>query len=116
MGWTLVLPFNWLIEGTRAEFVLGCVWTASLLIPFGYWAGRVAPDSRAAEIAWRWIFVLPPVAVGFLLVPHAFGLSVASFGEWLCGLAGLLVGSGLAMRVTDTNQSDQPRLSIAARS
>jgi hypothetical protein len=112
MAWTLVLPFSWLIEATGVEFALSCVWTAFLLIPFGYWAARVAPGSRAAGIARHWILVLPPVAIGFLLVPNAFGLSAAPFDEWLCGLAGLLVGSGLATHVTDRNRSDQPRFSI----
>ena len=118
LGWTLVLPFNWAIEGTRAELVVSCIWTAAWLIPFGYWAGRVAPDSRATGIVGHWtigLFVLLTVAIGFLLIPRLFGLSAASASEWVCGLAGLFVGWALATRATERSESDQARSSIAAR-
>ncbi|MBC7791107.1 MAG: VanZ family protein [Anaerolineae bacterium] len=118
LGWTMVLPFNWIIEGTHEEFVVSCIWTASWLIPFGYWAGRMAADSTAAGIArhWRLVFlVLLPVAVGLIMIPRAFGLPAASLSEWLCGLAGLIVGGALATRVTGGNESHQPRSSVAAR-
>lgn len=104
LGWMLLLPFDWQIAGTRAELVLSCIWTACLVVPFGYWAARIAPaDSQHDGLATRWLLLLfgiPLAAVGFLLIPTTFGVSIASFRDWCCALAGLLAGHRLARRLT----------------
>ncbi len=104
LGWVLVLPFDWLIEGTRAEFVLSLIWTAGLLIPFGYWAARIASHSgggyRGLKTATLPVLATVPLfAIGFVLLPHTFGLSPASAGDLLCALAAVLLGCGLAFRM-----------------
>ena len=108
LGWTLVLPFDWLLEGTRAELVLGCIWTACMLIPLGYWTARIAPQSRTSGIVAHLtpvLFGLLLMAVGFLLIPSTFGISAASLGEWLCAWAGIFIGRGLAARMAEPMNS-----------
>ena len=99
LGWTLWLPFEWFIEGTRMELALSCLWLACLAGPLGYWdfflnASKPADRARGPRVA----FLLAGVAViggGLILVPIAFGVSPAPLRDWLATLAGLLAGSGL---------------------
>ena len=103
LGWTLWLPFQWLIEGTRGERVVSWIWMGCLVIPLGYWAIRVRDSSRAQRTRWQWTIGLPSGVVlgivGLILVPHALGLSGAPIGDWAVALGGFLVGCGLSGRV-----------------
>jgi hypothetical protein len=97
LGWTLLLPFQWFIEGTRTELVLSCLWLACLAIPLGYWAFFLNPSSADRIRGLRAAFFLAGVAImcgGLILVPIAFGVSPAPLRDWLATLAGLLAGSG----------------------
>ena len=100
LGWTFWLPFQWFIEGTRAELALSWIWTASLMIPLAYWTFRINGSSWSQTVVEEW----PPIflggaallSAGLILVPHAFGLSAAPFRDWLATLAGVVVGAGLS--------------------
>ena len=53
LGWTMLLPFQWLIEGTRTELVVSAIWVACVLLPIGYWGGCVARFPRAHQAVQR---------------------------------------------------------------
>jgi VanZ family protein len=105
LGWTLWLPFQWFIEGTRSELVVSWIWFACLVIPLGYWSLRTIDSSRPQGILRHWVPVLLAgvafLCAGLVLVPHAFGLSAAPLRDWLATLAGALVGCGLGALMTN---------------
>lgn len=101
LGWTLVLPFQWLIEDTRAELIFSWIWMAGLMVPLGYWGARIARVSDSqANPALALVCFLGGVAiliVGLVLVPGAFGLPAAPTRDWLAAATGVLVGGALAL-------------------
>jgi hypothetical protein len=109
LGWTMLLPFQWFIEGSRAELAISAIWTACLLLPIGYWLGGairfpgadMGPMIRTAAVAIASLFFL----VGLIVVPHAFGVNPASPTDWLAALAGILSGVVLAPRALEEDQN-----------
>ena len=101
LGWTLVLPFQWLIEDTRAELFVSWIWMAGLMVPLGYWGARIARISDwQANPALALVCFLGGIAiliVGLVLVPDAFGLPAAPTREWLAAATGVLVGGALVL-------------------
>ena len=99
LGWTLWLPFQWLIEGTRAELVISSLWIACLVIPLGYWASHLRQPSSAerarSKLAIASLFGAGLLFAGLALIPYAFGLSVAPFGDLVASLGGVLLGYAL---------------------
>src|SRR6202008_3995699 len=51
LGWTLILPAQWFIEGTLGERVLSWIWIALLVLPGGYWAAFAIRRSPAPHSA-----------------------------------------------------------------
>jgi len=102
LGWTLLLPFEWLIEGTRFELIASSIWIACLLLPLGYWGGRFAlilgtrDGARIRMIGVPITLVL--LFVGLVVVPETFGVAAASISDWLAALTGILLGLALARR------------------
>ena len=101
LGWTLVLPGQWLIEGTRAERTMSLAWLALLVLPLGYWAawlsgtGARQPEKFARTVFLVWTLYLAVLAAGLGLVPIAFGLPPARLGALLAVLVGMLLGAAL---------------------
>lgn len=100
LGWTLVLPWQWYIEGTSVERFLSWLWVSALVLPFGYWGAlsRPLPDRRSllpgvVSVA----VVIAIVYAGLHIVPRLFGLSTTRTGEWLSALAGAMIGAAIAM-------------------
>jgi hypothetical protein len=99
LGWTLIWPWQWHIEGTRAERAISWIWVACLVLPSGYWAACVARspqigrDPRLRALVWS----LGSVAVyaGLELTPRLFGVSGAPAGDLVAAGAGLLLGARL---------------------
>jgi hypothetical protein len=106
LGWTLFLPFQWLLEDTRAERILSWIWMAGLLVPVGYWGARIAwiSDSQTnpALAVACFLGVLAILIVGLVLVPGAFGLPAAPTRDWLAATSGLFAGGGLALTAERT--------------
>jgi hypothetical protein len=107
LGWTMFLPFQWIIEGTGAELALSAMWTACLLLPLGYWATRVARRQHGENTTRTKMAVAAAVVlllyVGMVAVPHGFSLNVARPSDWLAALAGILVGGFCASRAYAEN-------------
>jgi hypothetical protein len=117
LGWTLWLPFQWLIEGTRVEHLISAIWLAFLVIPFGYWAFYLrepSPARRAhSELAIPVLIGAALLGTGLTLIPHVFGLSVAPLLDWVATLAGALLGYALGVvtepdRLTAAGTSGHP--------
>jgi hypothetical protein len=102
LGWTLLLPVEWFIEGTRFELVASWIWIACLLLPLGYWGGRFAlslPTRSAATIRMIGVpIALALIFVGLVAIPKAFGLAEATISDWLAASTGILLGLALARR------------------
>jgi VanZ family protein len=102
LGWTMLMPFQWFLEGTRTEVAVSAIWTACLLLPIGYWVGGVARFRGAHNgpaVALTAVpIVLMLLYLGLVAVPHAFGVTGAPLRDWLAALAGILLGSALASR------------------
>jgi hypothetical protein len=98
LGWTLLLPFQWPIEGTPMERVASFLWTSVLLLPIGFWL-RCATIDRGAGGRVRMavsLGVLTVVCLGLAWVPLVYGVSGASIVDWCAGLTGLAGGALLA--------------------
>jgi len=105
LGWTMVLPFQWFIEGTPIELAVSAIWTACLLFPVGYWGGSVARFPRAyaaTKIRMTAMSIaLLLLYVGLVVVPRAFGVNAATPADWLAALTGILAGAALAARASE---------------
>ena len=97
LGWTLLTPFQWFIEGTPEERLVSAVWMASLLLPLGYWglSSTVAYDAGARIVAIAAAFAL--LYLGLTALPQVFGVHQAPVGDWLAAGGGLLVGGLLRL-------------------
>jgi hypothetical protein len=99
LGWTLWLPFQWFIEGTRLELVVSWIWLTCLAMPLGFWFVSINDPWTFRERFRHWVPVVLAGSVllcaGLVAVPIAFGLSPASLADWLATLAGIVVGGGL---------------------
>jgi hypothetical protein len=101
LGWTLVLPFQWWIEGTAIERVLSMMWVALFLLPVGYWGARwqaFAAGNRGRERMMQALLLLAVLFAGLVLVPRAYGLSPAPLLDWLAALTGISLGALLQSR------------------
>src|ERR1700693_5256116 len=104
LGWTMLLPFQWYIEGTNTELVLSAIWIACLLLPLGYWGAVMTPPSRGGH-AKRVRMTAVPVGlvllyVGLVVAPHVFGVTAAPLSDWLAAATGILLGVTLAPPVS----------------
>jgi hypothetical protein len=100
LGWTMLMPFQWYIEGTSTELFLSAVWIACLLIPLGYWAVGIARVSARRDITRIRVMVVSIALVllylGLVVVPQYFGVTGAPLVVWLAALTGILSGAALA--------------------
>ena len=100
LGWILVLPAQWYVEGTRAELLFSFLLLSVSLIPLGYWVSFLVTSRRSEAAPQRtsalFALALPVLlAVGLVLAPRAFGLPSASPGAWLAAVTGLLLGAAI---------------------
>jgi hypothetical protein len=97
LGWTMLLPFQWFIEGRPREFLASAIWIACLLFPLGYWGLLVLRYFQAQHSARMGIIAVPTalllVYVGLVAVPQAFGMAGAPLRDWLAALAGIVSGA-----------------------
>ena len=106
LGWTLLLPFQWFMQGTSAELAFNALWIAFLLIPIGYWgsfAGQSPTDRNGTGIAWALMAVFV-VFFGLSVAPRVFGLRMSGPLDWLAALSGIAIGAALARIATVRGQ------------
>lgn len=117
LGWTLILPAQWYIEGTRGEHVLSWVWIGFLVLPAGYFTPfairrPTRTSARAATFLVLGVWALA-VSLGLGIAPLAFGLSPTPVSDWLAAFTGLLAGAalggGLSRRIGRPDAFAQPR-------
>lgn len=101
LGWTMLLPFQWFIEGTPIELVVSAVWIACLLIPIGYWGAGVAQTPRARDATRIWMTAVPIALVllyvGLVSIPRFFEETAAPPTAWFAALTGILLGGALQL-------------------
>ena len=102
-GWTLWLPFAWVVEGTPTERLASEVWLAVWVFPLGFW---LVLASRGGDPSSRWRFrsvrfaaYASIVAIGLVGIPRAFGIAAPSLADWVAVLAGFGCGVLLARSV-----------------
>lgn len=102
LGWTLLMPFQWLIEGTGFERAATFAWLAALLFPLGYWGAALAgvnsprQSDRTSIIAA--LIAAVALYVGLILVPHIFELAPTPTGDWIAAIAGIAAGGALCLK------------------
>lgn len=96
LGWTLVLPEQWYIEGSAFEAAITALWFAAGLFPLGYWAGWVRARHDVAPPAILLVVITVALAAilacGLTLIPLRSGLSPANSIHWLSAVAGTVAG------------------------
>jgi len=95
LGWALLAPGQWLIEGGAIETILRAVWVAWMLLPLAYWLARVRRGSthtgRSGIVAVLWCAAA--VWFGMTAIPKLFGVGGATALDWASALVGVLVGA-----------------------
>lgn len=104
LGWTLFIPFEWHLQNAPGERVAGFLWMTLLFLPLGYFAGFALlaraqwnSTTRNAEFALASIIV---TGIGLALIPLGFHLAPMSALAWSGELFGLILGAGLATKVS----------------
>jgi hypothetical protein len=111
LGWTMLMPFQWFIEGTRVEFVVNTIWLACLLFPIGYWGVVVARVNDPSRFRMSAVpIALLVLSVGLVAVPHAFGMNAAPPSDWLAALTGILMGGAVSLRRLNVEENTQHTL------
>jgi hypothetical protein len=103
LGWTMLLPSQWFIEGTPVERLASAIWIAGLLLPIGYWGIRPARDGARIQVAIVATVVLL-LYLGLLAIPKAFGVASSPLGDWLAALVGIVLGAGLGLAFSGSRQ------------
>lgn len=103
LGWTLVLPQQWYIEGTVVEATITALWLAAGLFPLGLWAGglrrrraALAPTRDAVVIT---VLLGAVLACGLAVIPLRFGLAPARLTDWLGAVGGIVAGFTVARAI-----------------
>jgi hypothetical protein len=103
LGWTVFLPFQWVIRATAIEQLIGWIWIGLLSFPLGYFAsfagvkGVSVNDGRAAIVTVT--IALMVQAVGLVVFPLSLRLSAAPVGIWLATVVGMSAGIAAALRM-----------------
>jgi hypothetical protein len=95
MAWSLLLPFQWLIEGTFVERTASWVWMGTLLIPVGFWSMKGIDPNSPQRKRQSAVFLSGAAALlvaGLALVPRALGGAPAPIADWAACVTGLSVG------------------------
>jgi hypothetical protein len=100
LGWTLAMPFQWLIEDTLIERVLSWIWMACLMVPAGYWGAHIAlhsdPHANSTLMVLCLMAGLAILFSGLVPVQHAFGLPRAPVRDWVASISGIVAGGAFA--------------------
>jgi hypothetical protein len=104
----MLLPSQWFIEGTPVERLASAIWIAGLLLPIGYWGGRIAGIRPARDGARIRVAIVATVVLllylGLLAIPKAFGVASSPLGDWLAALVGIVFGAGLGLAFSGSRQ------------
>jgi VanZ family protein len=99
LGWVMLMPFQWAIEGTPTEAGISVLWIAFLLVPVAFWATTAVssrpPASRRnlAVAAFSGLVLY----IGLVFLPHVFGIRAAPVRDWIAALTAIMIGVGWAL-------------------
>ena len=104
LSWTLLLPFQWVIEGTLTEKIVSLIWFACLTAPLGFWYARTNPSLRSrrtmGEAGVPLLSGAALLLVGLAVIPRWMGLSVSALADWLATSGGIALGYRAGTHVT----------------
>ena len=103
LGWVMLMPLQWTIEGTPTEAAMSVLWIAFLLLPVAYWTSTAAVTSRSRprrKIVGFAAFSILVLYVGLVVLPHVFGIRAATVRDWMAALTAIAVGVCLALLVS----------------
>jgi hypothetical protein len=102
LGWTLVAPTQWYIDGRPVEVLLSYLWSFALVLPLGYWTSHTIRSRtelpRKSAVPLLAAVAVGALTIGLVVVPQAFGLASAAVSDWLVAIAGLAGGLLLGQR------------------
>jgi len=106
LGWTLLMPFQWALQHSPAEFFFSWLWMAGLTLPGGYWGAKIvrSADVRgsSANIAMVVGSAIAILGAGLILPSLALGSTPAPAPDWLGAAAGMVIGGAFAIRTRKT--------------
>ena len=96
LGWTLILPGQWYIEGTAGESILTGLWLLASVTPLGFWIGWMRSFTRRARAvrarAAVTLILAALFTVGLDAVPQRAGLAPEGLFHLLAAAAGIVAG------------------------
>jgi len=102
LGWTLLMPFQWSLQNSPAEFFFSWLWMMGLTVPGGYWIAKTVRSAnaraKAAHVATVVAGTIAVFAAGLVLAPLAFGTTPASARDWLAAASGMAIGAAFTIR------------------
>lgn len=107
LGWTLLTPSQWFIEGTPIEGLISAIWIGCLLLPLGYWGLDMVAPAHVGDVRMRIAAVLAVlllIYLGLVSLPQAFGAGFAPARDWLASVGGLLLGGFLRLASLPTSE------------
>jgi VanZ family protein len=103
LGWVMLMPLPWAIEGTPTEAAISMLWIAFLLSPAAYWGSTAVMSSRSPlrrRVLGFAAFTSLVLYVGLVVVPHTFGIRAAPLRDWIATSTAIVVGVCLALIVS----------------
>jgi len=102
LGWTLLMPFQWALQHSPAEFFFSWLWMAGLTLPGGYWGAKLVRSAdvreRSANVAKVVGGAIAILGAGLILPSLAFGSTPAPAPDWLGAGSGIVIGGAFGIR------------------
>ena len=103
LGWTLIAPTQWYIDGRSTELIVTWLWSFGLILPLGFWMSHAlsSPSGRPRRkaLVLRAAIGVFALTIGLIFIPLAFGLAPAAFSDWLAVVGGIGTGWFLGQRL-----------------
>ncbi|MFZ5624516.1 MAG: VanZ family protein [Gemmatimonadota bacterium] len=96
-GWFELMPFGAYHLGPEAR-LLTAIWILALVLPFGFYMGRLHRDREARSRVY--LLIACTGLAGVVVIPVIAGLPLAHWSEWAGFLAGVTAGGALGRRVS----------------
>ncbi|HJQ10605.1 MAG TPA: VanZ family protein [Gemmatimonadaceae bacterium] len=116
LGWIALLPFQWIVEGSRWELVISAAWIGCLVLLPGYWSAFTGiPDQPRSfslpSLVWP-LLILVVVYAGMDAMPRILRVGVAGIPEWFIAVAAIFSAHLIGRLVTSRLGSSSGTASV----